>query len=73
MTSSSSSQISWYAFDRHGLLIDPVFPAAAATMLYVIGSLESFLRTEAERRRVRGAFSHYLSPTMVARLRVCRL
>jgi adenylate cyclase len=59
---------SWYAFDRHGLLIDPVFPAAAATMLYVIGSLESFLRTEAERRRVRGAFSHYLSPTMVARL-----
>ena len=32
------------------------------------GSLISFVRTEAERRRVRTAFGHYLAPAVVQQL-----
>ncbi len=65
---AASLIFSWLAFDRGGLLLDPVFPGLATVALYLVGSLESFLRTEAERRQVRGAFSRYLSPELVKRL-----
>jgi adenylate cyclase len=49
-------------------LFDPVFPAAASLAIYLSGSLIGYLRTEAERKQVRGAFSQYLSPDLVERL-----
>jgi adenylate cyclase len=36
--------------------------------VYLVGSLQNFLSSEAQRRRVRGAFSRYLSPTLVDEL-----
>jgi adenylate cyclase len=60
--------LSWYAFVRFRWLLDPVVPSAAALAIYLVGSLTNFLRTEAERRQVRQAFSRYLSPAMVDRL-----
>ena len=59
---------SWYAFSRHGLLLDPAFPSAAALMVYMAQSLITYLQSEAERRQVRAAFSQYISPALVEQL-----
>ncbi|HEX9448388.1 MAG TPA: adenylate/guanylate cyclase domain-containing protein [Dongiaceae bacterium] len=56
------------AYVRHGWLFDPVYPSTAAMLVYLSGSLMGYIKAELERRHVRLAFSHYLSPTMVARL-----
>jgi len=65
---TASFAISWFAFSQLGWLLDPVYPALAVLLLYLIQSLVQYLRTEGERRQVRGAFSRYLSPAVVERL-----
>lgn len=60
--------LSWLAFTRLGWLVDPVYPAAALTAVYLTGTLIAFLRTEGERNRVRHAFGHYMAPAMVEKL-----
>ena len=60
--------LSWYAYTEHRLLFDPVLPSLAALFVYMGGSLINFARTEAERRRVRTAFGHYLAPAVVQQL-----
>lgn len=60
--------LSWYAYTQHRLLIDPVLPSLIALLLYLTGSLINFANTEAERRRVRSAFGHYLAPAVVQQL-----
>jgi adenylate cyclase len=59
---------SWYAFAAHRMLFDPVYPALAAVALYMVQTLVAFLRSEAERRQVRGAFGRYLAPALVEQL-----
>lgn len=59
---------SWFAFDHWQLLFDPIYPALAALAVYLVGSIINFAKAEAERRRVRGAFSRYLSPALVEQL-----
>ena len=60
--------VSWYAYDQMDFLIDPVYPSAFVLLIYLVASLASFLRSEAEKRQVREAFSHYMSPALVAQL-----
>jgi len=59
---------SWLAFARAGLLLDPVYPAIAVLLIYLMTSLLVFLRTERERGKVRHAFGRYLSPQLVERV-----
>ncbi len=59
---------SWYAFAAHRMLFDPVYPALAAVALYMVQTLIGFLRSESERRQVRGAFGRYLAPALVEQL-----
>jgi adenylate cyclase len=59
---------SWLAFKHAQLLIDPVYPWLVLTLVYLVGSLLGYLRTEAKQREIRGAFSHYMSPHFVAEL-----
>jgi adenylate cyclase len=65
---AGSFAASWFAFDRLGLLADPVFPALTVLSIYVVSSLIAFLRTERERRWVRSTFGQYLSPALVEEL-----
>ena len=65
---ATATGLSWYAYTEHRLLIDPVLPSLAALLVYMGGSLINFARTEAERRRVRTAFGHYLAPAVVQQL-----
>jgi adenylate cyclase len=60
--------LSWYLFASEGFLLDPVYPAVTGLMVYTGSSLMGYLRTENERRQIRTAFSHYMSPVMVERL-----
>jgi adenylate cyclase len=60
--------LSWYLFDAHGTLMDMVFVAIGAFVVYVVLTYLSYLREERERRQVRGAFSRYMSPDLVAQL-----
>jgi adenylate cyclase len=60
--------ICWYAFSEDGLLFDPIYPSLASLLVYLSASFFGYLYAEVERRRVRHAFSHYVSPVMVERL-----
>lgn len=58
----------WYAFADRGQLFDPIYPSLAALLVFIIGAMSSYFRSDTERRTVRAAFSHYLSPQMVEQL-----
>jgi adenylate cyclase len=60
--------LAWMAFTRFGWLIDPVSPALAITLVFVVTTLVVYFRTERERRQVRSAFGRYLAPALVERL-----
>ncbi|MCK5275008.1 MAG: adenylate/guanylate cyclase domain-containing protein [Alphaproteobacteria bacterium] len=60
--------LSWYLFINEGFLLDPIYPAVTSVMVYLGASLMAYLRTEHERKHIREAFSHYMSPDMVKRL-----
>ena len=59
--------LSWVAY-RNGLLIDPVYPSIALLAVYLAGSLTSYVRSEADRARIRSAFGYYVSPAVVEEL-----
>ena len=56
---------SLYAFTKYNTLLDPVYSLLSIVTSYVLITLTAFYMTESERSRIRGAFSLYLSPTMV--------
>jgi adenylate cyclase len=59
---------SWYAFDRMGMLIDLSYPAVATFVLYTALTYMNYVREQAQKRQVRTAFAHYLSPALVEQL-----
>ncbi len=59
---------SWFLYAERLWLLDPVLPSVSALAIYLVGSLINFLKTEASRRQVRGAFSRYMSPALVEQL-----
>ncbi len=59
---------SWYLFSAQRLLIDPIYPALTVFLIFVAGTLINFIRTEGEKRHIRGAFSRYMSPLLVTQL-----
>jgi adenylate cyclase len=59
---------SWFVFDQHRLLLDPVYPSLAALLVYLTTSGTLFVQTERQRQFVRHAFARYLSPELVAQL-----
>lgn len=59
---------SWYAFREQRILIDPLFPAAAVLVTYIVFSLIRTLHSEREQRWIRKAFASYLSPKLVKQL-----
>ncbi len=60
--------VPWFAYSSFQLLLDPVFPPVTLAAIYVSGSVLAFMGAERDRREIRGAFSHYLSPDVVERL-----
>jgi len=67
-TAIGAAAMSWYLYTDKLLLVDPIYPGIAILMVYLASSSIMYLQTEAERERVRGAFSQYLSPALVEQL-----
>jgi adenylate cyclase len=59
---------SWILFSRYHLLFDATFPVIATLTVYVSMVVIGYFREQIDRRRVRFAFSQYLSPTLVEQL-----
>lgn len=59
---------SWYFFTQQLLLIDFTFPLVASTSIYLTLVFSSYVREQAQRRRIRSAFGQYLSPALVEQL-----
>ena len=59
---------SWYLFVYENLLIDFTFPLAASTAIYLTLVYGSYASEQRQRRRIRSAFSQYLSPALVEQL-----
>ena len=57
-----------YAYQFYGYLIDFVYPSLSIVTIFILSSILTNLRSEMERREVRDAFSHYLSPELVEEL-----
>lgn len=61
----SALAASWFGFTEFGWLIDPVYSSGVLLLLFLSGTLFSYIRSEAERQQVRSAFSLYLAPELV--------
>ncbi|MDH5748114.1 MAG: adenylate/guanylate cyclase domain-containing protein [Rhodospirillales bacterium] len=60
--------ISWYLFVDKGILLGVTYPVLAGFLLYTSLLVVNYLREETQRREVRHAFSHYLSPDLVSQI-----
>lgn len=65
---AAACAFSWHAFTKMRLLFDPVVPSLACLLIYLAVSLLNYLRTESDKKQIRGAFSRYLSPELVKQL-----
>lgn len=59
---------SWLAFAEARMLLDPLQPLLAVIVVLLTSTLIGFFGAERDKRRVRSAFSRYLSPELVSRL-----
>ncbi|MCB2099540.1 MAG: adenylate/guanylate cyclase domain-containing protein [Rhodobacterales bacterium] len=59
---------SWYLFTQKALLLDASYGVIVWLLLYTTLTYMGYAQEEAERRQVRDAFGHYLSPAMVEKL-----
>jgi adenylate cyclase len=60
--------VSGYAYYNLHILFDVTFPLLASFTIYVMLVFTNYLRAQAERKRIRSAFSQYLSPALVEEL-----
>jgi adenylate cyclase len=59
---------SWYLYVEKAALYDVTFATLSTFLLYSLLTYANYSSEEAQRKQVRTAFSHYLSPAMVEKL-----
>ena len=57
-----------YAYQNYGWLLDPLYPTLSITVIFIVSSILTNLRSEAEKRAIRDAFGHYISPDLLEEL-----
>lgn len=60
--------LSWYSFTEHHILLDPLYPSGAIVGIFLAANILAFIRTEADRKQIRDAFSLYISPAYLQEL-----
>jgi adenylate cyclase len=60
--------LAWYLFTAQGILLDVAYPLIGGMAVFVTMVFVNYFREEAQRRQIRGAFSQYISPDLVAQL-----
>lgn len=59
---------SWDAFRRFNILIDPSFPLGGAIGVWFVSTVFRYLLSDREKREIRGAFSHYVHPSVLRQI-----
>ncbi|MDP6353418.1 MAG: adenylate/guanylate cyclase domain-containing protein [Alphaproteobacteria bacterium] len=59
---------SWYSYAENGMLVDAVYPSLSGLAMYMSLTYMNYIREEAQKKQVRGAFSMYMSPALVEKL-----
>ncbi|KRA50685.1 CHASE2 domain-containing protein [Devosia sp. Root635] len=59
---------SWLAFSQFGVLLDPSFALFAALVTYAAMAFFRFAVTDADKRRIRKAFAHYVEPSLLTQI-----
>jgi adenylate cyclase len=59
---------SWYYYTQEKLLIDFTYPLLSSFLIYFTLVFTNYIGEQAQRRRIRSAFSQYLSPALVSQL-----
>jgi adenylate cyclase len=59
---------SWLAFSRYSVLLDPSFALFAALVTYAAMAFFRFAVTDADKRRIRKAFAHYVEPALLTQI-----
>ncbi|KQX42983.1 hypothetical protein ASD04_03275 [Devosia sp. Root436] len=59
---------SWLAFSQFGVLLDPSFALFAALVTYAAMTFFRFAVTDADKRRIRKAFAHYVEPSLLTQI-----
>ena len=60
--------VSWFAFSRGGVLLEPTYPAFSAALVYFTGVSTLYAVKRHQEREIRAAFGRFVSPAVVARL-----
>jgi adenylate cyclase len=60
--------LSWWNFTNKGVLVDASYPLISSLVVYSALAFMNYFREQLGRRRIRSAFSQYLSPDLVAQL-----
>ncbi|MCB1680745.1 MAG: adenylate/guanylate cyclase domain-containing protein [Alphaproteobacteria bacterium] len=53
---------------EHGLLLDPVYPGLSVLTIFVVSTILSYARAEAQRRQIRQAFGMYVAADVLREL-----
>ncbi|MDB5506122.1 MAG: adenylate/guanylate cyclase protein [Devosia sp.] len=59
---------SWFMFSDRGVLIDPGFPLFSTVMTYLGMVFLRFVTTDADKRKLRHAFAHYVAPSLLTEI-----
>ena len=59
---------SWLAFSRYGVLLDATFLLLGAIVVYAAMAFFRFAVTDADRRKLRSAFAHYVAPSLLVEI-----
>src|SRR5690606_23494753 len=59
---------SWFAFSHHGVLLDPSFTLFGTLVTYAAMAFFQFAVTDADKRRIRRAFAHYVEPALLTQI-----
>ncbi|WP_108460108.1 CHASE2 domain-containing protein [Devosia naphthalenivorans] len=65
---AAATAASWLAFTQYGVLLDPSFTLFAVLVCYAAMAFFQFAVTDADKRRIRRAFAHYIAPSLLTRL-----
>ena len=68
MIAAVAAATSWFAFVQYGLLLDPSFALLGALIVYAAMAFFQFAVTDADKRRIRSAFAHYVAPSLLAQI-----
>ena len=68
MIAAVATAVSWFAFVQYGLLLDPSFTLLGALIVYAAMAFFQFAVTDADKRRIRNAFAHYVAPSLLTQI-----